>query len=206
MDYKYQPKSSTGRYSGIMFVVVLHIVLLWALLSGAARKAVEIIKKPLEAVVIQEVTLPPPPPPPPKTIEPPKPQVAKPQAPPPPFVPPAEAAPSPTAPVIAATSTLPPAPVAIEPLPAPRPAPAKADIGVACPVQAKPEIPPKALQDGLFGVVRAEASIRDGMVKEIRILSGPRVFHAAVRAAMQQYKCTAPDGTIAMQEFEFKVE
>ncbi|NMG67295.1 energy transducer TonB, partial [Azoarcus indigens] len=65
MDYDYQPKQSTGRYVGIGAVIVLHIVIAWALASGMARKAVEVIKKPLEAVVIQEVVLPPPPPPPP---------------------------------------------------------------------------------------------------------------------------------------------
>jgi periplasmic protein TonB len=40
----------------------------------------------------------------------------------------------------------------------------------------------------------------------VQILSGPRVFHAAVREAMLQYKCTAADGTIAVQEFAFKIE
>lgn len=68
-------------------------------------------------------------------------------------------------------------------------------------------MPRKALQDGTEGVVKAQARIRDGVVKEVTILSGPRVFHAAVREAMMQYKCTkdAVD-VIAVQEFNFKVE
>lgn len=215
MDYSFQPKQTSGRYVGIGIVVGLHIVIGWALASGMARKAVEVIKKPLEAVVIQEVTLPPPPPPPPppKIVQPPK-QVVAPKVqapPPPPFVPPPEvAAPAPTsAPVIESVQAPPPAPPVIAP-PAP-PAPpaavaAKSDIGVACPVQAKPEMPEKAIASGIAGTVRAEAVIRGGVVQEVRILSGPRVFHGAVRTAMQQYRCTAPDGTVASQDFDFRIE
>ena len=48
---------------------------------------------------------------------------------------------------------------------------------------------------------------KDGVIKEITILSGPRVFHAAVKAAMKQYKCTAEAGeVVATQEFVFKLE
>ena len=35
---------------------VVHVVVAWALISGTARRGLEIIKKPLEAAVIQEVT------------------------------------------------------------------------------------------------------------------------------------------------------
>ena len=69
-------------------------------------------------------------------------------------------------------------------------------------------MPRKALQDGTTGVVKAQALISNGQVKSVEILSGPRVFHAAVRAAMLQYKCTN-DGSgevLATQEFNFKVE
>lgn len=69
-------------------------------------------------------------------------------------------------------------------------------------------MPRKALQDGTTGVVRAQALISGGQVKEVTILSGPRVFHAAVRQAMMQYRCTN-DGSgdvLATQEFNFKVE
>ena len=84
---------------------------------------------------------------------------------------------------------------------------AKSDIGVVCPTQVKPELPRKALQEGTSGVVRAQARISGGVVKEVTILSGPRVFHAAVRSAMQQYKCqSGAEEVIAVQEFEFKIE
>lgn len=79
------------------------------------------------------------------------------------------------------------------------------EIAVFCATQVKPEMPRKALQEGTEGTVRAEALIRDGSVKEVTILSGPRVFHAAVREAMLQYKCTREAGDVlAPQEFVFR--
>ena len=85
--------------------------------------------------------------------------------------------------------------------------PARSEIGVACPTQVAPEMPKRAIQDGIFGVVRAQALIREGAVREVTILSGPRIFHAAVKAAMMQYKCTNDSGDItATQEFNFKIE
>ena len=68
-------------------------------------------------------------------------------------------------------------------------------------------MPRKAIQDGTEGVVKAQVLIRDGVVKDVTILSGPRVFHAAVRNAMLQYKCTQDAGEVlATQEFNFKLE
>ena len=56
-------------------------------------------------------------------------------------------------------------------------------------------------------MVRAQALIRDGVVKEVTILSGPRVYHTAVRNAMLQYKCITQAGDVlASQEFVFKLE
>jgi protein TonB len=210
--YGYQDPSR--RVKGIVVVVVVHALIGYALVSGMARNGLNLIKKPLEAVVIQEVIIPPPPPPPPKKIEVPK-EAPRPEAPPPPYVPPPDVAPAATstAPSIVSTATPPPAPVVIAPPPPPAPPPAptpkpnRSDIGVACPTQVPPEMPRKALQDGTEGVVRAQARIKDGVVKEVTILSGPRVFHAAVRDAMLQYKCTQdPVEVIAVQEFNFKLE
>jgi protein TonB len=77
---------------------------------------------------------------------------------------------------------------------------------VACPEQVRPEIPRKALRDGTQGVVKAQAVIRDGVVKEVTILSGPHVYHAPVREAMLQYKCVGDGEVIATQEFVFKID
>jgi protein TonB len=207
----YRPKDPSRRYKGIAIVVVLHLFIGWAIVSGTARNALVMLKKPLEAVVIQEVIIPPPPPPPPKEIKPP--EALKVDAPPPPFVPPPDVAPPVTsnAPSITSVATPPPTPAVIAPPPPvaalPKPAPNRQDLRVACPTQIPPEMPRKAIQDGSEGVVKAQALVKNGAVHEVTILSGPRVFHAAVKAAMMQYKCTA-DATeiVATQEFVFKIE
>ncbi len=206
----YRPKDPSRRYKGIAVVVVLHLFIGWAIVSGTARNALVALKKPLEAVVIQEVIIPPPPPPPPKEIKPP--EAMKVDAPPPPFVPPPDVAPQVTsnAPSITSVATPPTTAAVIAPPPVaapPRPAPNRQDLRVACPTQVPPEMPRKAIQDGSEGVVRAQALVKNGAIQEVTILSGPRVFHAAVKAAMMQYKCTA-DATevVATQEFVFKIE
>ncbi len=92
------------------------------------------------------------------------------------------------------------------PTPAPvKAAPSRADVKVVCPTQLAPEMPRKAIQEGAQGVVRAQALVRDGVVKEVTILSGPRVFHAAVRNAMLQYKCSGQESgeVLVTQEFTF---
>jgi protein TonB len=208
MNYDFQPRDPSRRWKGIVIVLLVHALIGYALVSGMARTGLNLLKKPLEAVVIQEVIIPPPPPPPPpKEIKQPDVKV---DAPPPPFVPPPDVAPptTSTAPVIQSTSVAPPpAPAVIAPPPPPAPPkPNRADIGVACPTQVAPEMPRKALQDGIQGVVKASALIVNGVVKEVIILSGPRVFHSAVRSAMMQYRCVNDGEITATQEFNFKVE
>jgi protein TonB len=207
MNYDYEARDPSRRLRGIIIVVLVHAVIGWALISGMARKGLNLIKKPLEAVVIQEVIIPPPPPPPPpKEIKQPDMKV---DAPPPPFVPPPDT-PSPvtsTAPTIVSTTAPPPTPAVIAPPPPPAPPkPNRTDMSVACPTQVPPEMPRKAIQDGITGVVRAQAVIVNGVVKDVSILSGPRVFHASVRAAMMQYRCVNDGEVTATQEFNFKLE
>lgn len=204
----FDPGQQGGRRVGVGVVIGIHVIVGWGLASGLGSQMMAAVKKPLEAVVLQEVVLPPPPPPPPPKLQQPPKQVVQEAAPPPPFVPPAEVQTQAAveAPIVQSSITPPPAPAPIAP-PAPAPsAPAKMDLTIACPTQAKPEVPAKALREGLSGTVRAQATIMGGVVSAVDILSGPRVFHAAVRDAMQKYRCTAPDGTVAMQAFEFKVE
>jgi protein TonB len=209
---RYTGADPTRRTIGWVVVAVVHIVVAWALISGTARRGLEIIKKPLEAAVIQEVIIPPPPPPPPKEIKPPEPKVTKVEAPPPPYVPPPEVTPPATtsAPSIQSVQTVPTAPAVIAPPPPPAPPAAPAgrqEMGVACPTQVRPDMPRQAIREGITGVVKAQALIRDGAVREVTILSGPRVFHSAVRGAMMQYRCISGSGDIiATQEFDFKIE
>jgi protein TonB len=208
---RYGATDPKRRTIGWIIVALLHVLIAWALITGTARKGLELIKKPMEAAVIQEVNIPPPPPPPPppKKVETPK-QIEQPKAPPPPFVPPPEVTPpQTTAPTIEAVQAPPPAPPVIAPPPPPTapPGPVRGEIGVVCPVQVPPEMPKQAAREGTEGVVVAQAVIRDGQVREVTIVSGPRVFHAAVRSAMMQYKCQGGAGeVIARQEFAFKLQ
>lgn len=205
---KYGQKDPTRRAIGWIVVALVHAIVLYALITGTAYNALKIIKKPLEAAVIQEVIIPPPPPPPPKQIV--KPAAPKVEAPPPPYVPPPEVTPPVTAPAITSVQTPPPAPAVIAPPPPPAAPPApsgRQDMTVACPTQVTPQMPAKAMRDGTTGVVRAQATIRDGRVVNVEILSGPRVFHDAVRSAMMQYKCISGSGDmIATQEFAFTLQ
>ncbi len=69
-----QPASGGRRAVGIVVVVVFHVALFYALVSGLARKVVEVVRAPIETKIIAEVKPPeerPPPPPPPKLAPPP---------------------------------------------------------------------------------------------------------------------------------------
>jgi protein TonB len=72
--------TSRRRWSGIIFVILFHIVAIYALASGMAKSTVELLKGPLEAAVVEEIVdddKPPPPPPP--DFKPPPPVVAPPE-------------------------------------------------------------------------------------------------------------------------------
>ncbi|AMO96360.1 tonB family C-terminal domain protein [Collimonas fungivorans] len=85
MDFTQDGKNPSNNVVGISVVVVLHVLIVYALLTGLARKVVEVIQEPVETKIIDEFK-PPPPPPPDKPVPPPPKSVA----PPPPFVPPPE--------------------------------------------------------------------------------------------------------------------
>ena len=85
MDFTQDERNSTKNLTGITVVVLLHVFIVYALVTGLARKVVEVIKQPIETKIIEEIK--PPPPPPDKPLPPPPPKVL---APPPPFIPPPE--------------------------------------------------------------------------------------------------------------------
>jgi protein TonB len=68
-----------------------------------------------------------------------------------------------------------------------------------------PQMPRQAIREGTTGTVVASAVIRGGKVTDIQ-LTGPRVFHSAIRDAMSQYACNAAEGQAVTQEFVFKLE
>jgi protein TonB len=201
---------------GWSLVVLIHAVALYLLITGTAKKGLQLISKPLTAVVIQEVIIPPPVPPLPKEI--PKQIPTQPKAPEMPFVAAPEVAPpvSLPAPTIAAVPTPPPvAQTTLIPVPsAPAIAPTQPkgltenqDISIVCPVQVKPKMPMRAIREGTEGVVKAQIRVQGGQVIEVTILSGPRVFHAAVTEAIMQYKCKSDnDSAKAVATFIFKLE
>ena len=103
MSYAVQ-RDSSRRLTGLVAVVAFHVVLVYALVHGLARKIVEVVRAPLETKIIEEIKAPPPdkppPPPPPKLV-----------MPPPPYIPPPEVqvqAPTVSAPTITAVTNKPP--------------------------------------------------------------------------------------------------
>lgn len=120
MDYAEAQRNPGKHPIGLGVVIVLHLLVGWALVSGLARKVVEVAIKPVETKLIEEIK--PPPPPPPENLPPPP----KNLPPPPSYVPPPEVNVNPPpqqAPTITTTTVAPPpqAPVAIAPAAAPAP-------------------------------------------------------------------------------------
>lgn len=211
MNYsQYQP-DPRRNVVGISVVVLLHVIVVYALVSGLARKVVDVVRAPIETKVLEDIKDTPPPP----EVVPPPPILDAP----PPFIPPPEVTIStpPPAPVIAAvTPTPPPVQEVFKPTPAPVVAPppppvvqpTPVSIGVACPTRSLPKLTPK--QEGVAGSVRARLTVRDGKVVTVDILSSsPKgFFDAAVRAAVQQYGCqtTGSQTVVAEQVFNFTAE
>lgn len=83
MDYAQQQRNPAKHLAGIAFVVVFHVLLVYGLMNGLARKVVEVVKGPLETRLIEDIKKAPPP----DTPPPPPPKLAPP---PPPYIPPPE--------------------------------------------------------------------------------------------------------------------
>jgi len=71
--YAHESTFVPRRIVVFMFIVALHIALIWALANGLARKVVEVLAPPIQTDIIEEVKQdePPPPPPPPEMERPP---------------------------------------------------------------------------------------------------------------------------------------
>jgi len=80
-----------------------------------------------------------------------------------------------------------------------------ANIALVCPTQVAPVMPEFARRGGISGVVEARVVVLDGLVRDVEILSGPPIFHNAVRHAMLQYRCV-PNRTevLGTQRFTFQ--
>jgi protein TonB len=206
MDFARQQRDPARHLIGIAFVVLIHAIVIYALVTGLARKAVEVIKKPLTATIIEEIKPPPPPPPPPprKIIEPPKTQpIVQPYVPPPDIPVPT----TPSEPVISAVTPTPPAePVVIAPPvvapPAPKPAVRKGLVPVEV---IKPEYPREAIRAGVQkGRVVCLLDVDEkGNVTDVKVKSAepPRVFDREVIQTLMRWKFI-PDGEKYVAEVE----
>jgi protein TonB len=190
-------QKARSRGTGLAVVVALHVLIGWALASGLARQAIEIVKKPITMSIIPEVVPPPPPPPPPPKVEKLK-ELPKVQAPPPPaYVPPPEVQVAAPPPIVAVQAEPPKEPVVVEPPPPVSPAPkpvAKQEVSVACPgYQAVIE---QMLGDafervGIAGTVRSRLTIRGNQVADVVQLSGPKEYTKYLQPAIKRLKCSS---------------
>jgi protein TonB len=115
MNYAEAQRDPTKHLVGLSIVFALHVFIIYALITGLATKAIDVLKKPIETKLVEEIK----PPPPPETPPPPPPKM---QQPPPPFIPPPEvqiAIAAPAANTITAVTSTPPPPVAAIAPPAP---------------------------------------------------------------------------------------
>jgi protein TonB len=204
VDYAERERSLAKHLPSIAMVVALHLLLGWALVTGLARKVVEVMKAPIETKIIEEIKKPPPdtpPPPPPKLA-----------APPPPFIPPPEIniqIPTITqAPTITTVTTTPPppGPPQVAPQPAPQPA-IRREYKAAYRVD--PVFPRQAQKDGLSGRVVAWVHVApSGAVTNVEIRqSTNRIFDREVIRALSQWKFNPePVGFVGEYEIIFNLK
>lgn len=217
MDFSKQQRDPRRHVAGIVFVVLFHVLLVYGLMSGLARKVVEVVRAPIETKVIEEIVKPPPPP---EVVVPPPPKL---EAPPPPYIPPPEvqvAAPPPVAPTITAVPTPPPAPTLMTPTAppvaaAPAPAtPGPVSAAVVCSNYAtkmgEAGYPREAVR---LGLERGEAVIQftltaAGEIKDVKaIRSTHQVFARNSMRIVSEYKCQGQGHDVVVQvPFGYKLE
>ncbi len=201
MNYAERQRNPGKHVAGISVVIAFHVLLVWALANGLARKVVEVVKGPLETKIIEEVKKPPPP----DTPPPPPPKMAQVM---PTFVPPPEvqiSAPAP-APVISNPTPVAP-PVYAPPAPPAPPAPVAAPtVGVACPnfkqtLQNELKYPLQARKDGIEGEVLLEFTVAaSGEIKEVEVKSSSnRVFNNPSINTVRQFRCQGQGRDVRVQ-------
>jgi protein TonB len=178
-DYASLQRNPRKHVTGIAFVILFHLILLWVIQSGLGKKFVKVIKGPVEAQLIEDVKpdIPPPPPPlPPKHVPPP-----------PDYVPPPDIVSTATnsANSINSVSSVPATPVVVAPV-----------INVAANCQ-KPSYPSASVRNEEEGTVQLRFLIGvDGKVIDTKVEKSSgfaRLDDAAVRALS---KCDFKPGTV----------
>ena len=203
MNYAERERNPAKHLPSITMVVVLHIAIGYALVTGLARRVVEVIKQPLETKIIEEIKKPPPdtPPPPPPKLAPP----------PPPFIPPPEiniqVPITQSAPTITTQSTTPPPKVAPPPVPVPAQPLVRKEYKASYRVD--PQFPRQAITQGLSGKVIAWVHVApNGSVTNVEIRqSSNRIFDREVVRALSQWKFNPePVGFIGEYEIIFNLK
>jgi protein TonB len=218
MDFSKRQADPRRHLVGISFVILFHAFIVYALVTGLAKKVVEVVRAPIETKVIEEIKKPPPPP---EVVVPPPPRL---EAPPPPFIPPPEVQiqqPPPQQPTITAvTPTPPPAPVAIAPVappvtapPAP-PQPAVVSAAVVCSNYSQKMgdagFPKEAAR---AGIDKGDALIQftltaDGQIKDVRaVQSSHSIFARASMRIVSEYQCQGQGRDVVVRvPFSYKLE
>lgn len=174
MDFAEDRKMSPNTMIGIAIVILLHVFLVYALVTGLATSAVEIIKKPLEIKIIQAPPTPPPAPPP---MTPPPPQLT---TPPPPYIPPPiiQVQQTPPPPVFAVTTSVKsPAPAQMAPPPAQAAPAPSTDVGIVCPNVGSIA---GQLADGFQDIAQDEGIDSASVVVEFSISAGGAISGARI--------------------------
>ena len=222
MSYAQPRQRVANRFIGFAFVVLFHLALGYALVTGLARRMVEVVRPPLETKIIEEVKpppqeKPPPPPPPPRMA-----------APPPPYIPPPEVQvqlpPTVQQNVITAVTTVKPAePIATpgQPPAPPQPSPVQVRTPVRTPAVVvaraceKPDYPSASLRANESGVVLLAFLVDiNGRVLESKVerSTGYRRLDEAARKGLGlcKFKPATLDGkperAWAKIEYEWKIE
>ena len=218
MNFSQRQADPRRHLVGIAFVILFHAFIVWALVSGLAKKVVEVVRAPIETKVIEEIKKPPPPP---EVVVPPPPKM---EAPPPPFIPPPEvqiATPPPPAPTITAVTPTPPvAPTVITPVappvtaPAPAPAPAVVSAAVVCSnystAMGDAAFPKDAIRQG---IEKGEATVQfvltaAGEVKNVAVVSASNaIFGRAAVRVVNEFKCKGQGQDVTVRvPFSYKLE
>lgn len=200
MNYAERQRNPGKHLAGISVVVVFHVLLIWALANGLARKVVEVVKGPLETKIIEEVKKPPPP----DTPPPPPPKMAQVM---PTFVPPPEVQISAPAPAPVISNPTPVAPPVYAPPAPPAPAPVAAPtVGVACPnfkatLQNELKYPLQARKDGIEGEVLLEFTVASsGEIRDVEVKSSTnRVFNNPSINTVKQFRCQGQGRDVRVQ-------
>lgn len=224
MDFSQGAADPRRHWVGLSVVVLLHVVVIYALVTGLARQVVDVVRVPVETRLIEEIIPPAPPPPSPPpavVVTPPR------RLPPPPVVVPPPEVVVTVLPQIAPTITAaPPAPAPIDLAPASPSAaiesaapasgagrPQVLAAGIAC-SRTPPPVAPNVSTE-IKGSLFVIGTLKAGRVVQIDIdrntLKGVpdrrtlRAFINAIEVAMKEgYVCTG-DGVQIRQEFFFDI-